>query len=84
MNLQIEADATSTADPSLHAQRREMLEKVVEAIGQLPDTERETFLLYWCAEMSYAEISAESARGTDTDLQCEADVDGARCSSDAL
>ena len=48
------------ADPFEQAQSRELRERIDTAIGELGDGERETFLLYWFGEMSYAEISTAS------------------------
>jgi RNA polymerase sigma-70 factor, ECF subfamily len=44
-------------NPEQKLQHRELLHKVDAAIAQLAESERETFLLYWFGEMSYAEIS---------------------------
>ncbi|MCY3020973.1 MAG: sigma-70 family RNA polymerase sigma factor [Planctomycetota bacterium] len=45
------------SDPAWNLEQRELREKVDEAIGALTDAERETFLLYWFGELTYAEIS---------------------------
>jgi RNA polymerase sigma-70 factor (ECF subfamily) len=44
-------------DPAESAERRELCERVDGAIAGLAESERETFLLYWFGQMSYAEIS---------------------------
>ena len=43
-------------DPAAGAEQRELLAKVDRAIAGLAEPERETFLLYWFGELSYAEI----------------------------
>lgn len=45
------------SDPAENAERRELCDRVDGAIAKLAETERETFLLYWFGQMSYAEIS---------------------------
>jgi len=45
------------ADPADSAQKRELCDRVDGAIAMLAEAERETFLLYWFGQMSYAEIS---------------------------
>jgi RNA polymerase sigma-70 factor (ECF subfamily) len=45
-------------DPAWLSQRRETWARVEAAIAALAEAERETFLLYWFGELSYAEISA--------------------------
>ena len=44
-------------DPAESAQKRELCDRVDSAIALLAEAERETFLLYWFGQMSYAEIS---------------------------
>jgi RNA polymerase sigma-70 factor (ECF subfamily) len=44
-------------DPVESAQKRELCDRVDSAIALLAEAERETFLLYWFGQMSYAEIS---------------------------
>lgn len=51
----------SANDPFEMAQQRELRARVDVAIGELGESERETFLLYWFGGMSYAEISAVSS-----------------------
>lgn len=45
------------ADPSWGVEQRELWSKVESAIADLPEPERETFLLYWFGKLPYAEIS---------------------------
>lgn len=44
-------------DPASLSQKRETWTRVEAAIAGLHEAERETFLLYWFGELSYAEIS---------------------------
>jgi RNA polymerase sigma-70 factor (ECF subfamily) len=44
-------------DPALLSQQRETWARVEAAIAGLHEAERETFLLYWFGELTYAEIS---------------------------
>lgn len=44
-------------DPVENAERRELCDRVDGAIAKLAESERETFLLYWFGQMTYAEIS---------------------------
>ncbi|MCZ7648234.1 MAG: RNA polymerase sigma factor [Planctomycetota bacterium] len=51
------AEVRPEADPSWDVERRELWEKVEEALGNLAEPERETFMLYWFGKLPYSEIS---------------------------
>jgi RNA polymerase sigma-70 factor (ECF subfamily) len=53
-------ESDGRSDPFEQAQERELRRRVDAAIGELGDEERETFLLYWFGQMTYAEISIVS------------------------
>lgn len=48
------------SNPEGNLQARELWQKVEAAIGDLAEAEKETFLLYWFGEFSYAQISSIS------------------------
>lgn len=51
------ADHGAGTDPVAAAQNRELLQRLDRALAQVPEPEREIFLLYWFGKLPYAEIS---------------------------
>ena len=60
MSSEPKPESDGREDPFEQAQARELRQRVDAAIGELGDGERETFLLYWFGQMTYADIGIAS------------------------